>query len=370
MKKLVGFVGWRGMVGSVLLNRMIEEHDLKYCNLVFFSTSNIGSPAPIINNMSYGQLQDAYNLDILMNLDVIITCQGSQYTCDIYFKLRQLLWKGYWIDAASLLRMESNSVIVLDPINKNMILDSIDKGIKTFVGGNCTVSLMLMALGGLFKEKLIDWVSVSTYQAASGSGSSHMLELIAQMGSLFNSVSKYLINSSYSILDIERKISNFMNSNNCPVDNFTVPLAASLIPWIDVKMNNNQTKEEWKGQVETNKILGLTNNIIPIDGICVRIASFRCHSQSFTIKLNKNVSISEIESILLNHNSWVTIVPNNSKDTIHQLTPLAVTGTLNIPIGRIKKMNLGVKYLSAFSVGDQLLWGASEPLRRLLKILL
>ncbi|CAL4324462.1 Aspartate-semialdehyde dehydrogenase [Buchnera aphidicola (Eriosoma lanigerum)] len=371
MNRSVGFVGWRGMVGSVLLMRMIQEHDLNNINLTFFSTSNIGNVAPTINNISYGTLKNAYDINLLMDLDIIITCQGTQYTNDIYFKLRSLSWSGYWIDAASILRMQSNAVIVLDPINYKMIDYAIQNNIKTFVGGNCTVSLMLMALGGLFQHKLIEWISVSTYQAASGSGSSHMIELLSQMGIVYNSVSKDLTNPLISILDIDRNVLNTVNSSLFPTLNFSVPLATNLIPWIDKKMNNGQTREEWKGQVEANKILGYTkNNVIPIDGICVRIGSMRCHSQSFTIKLNKDISIFDIESILKDSNEWVTVIPNDYEETIQKLSPVAVSGTLNIPVGRIKKMSIGSKYISVFSVGDQLLWGAAEPLRRTLRLLL
>ncbi|CAL4324376.1 Aspartate-semialdehyde dehydrogenase [Buchnera aphidicola (Eriosoma grossulariae)] len=368
MKKNVGFIGWRGMVGSVLLKRMIEENDITDINLIFFSTSNFGNQAPTINNISYGILKNAYDIDLLMNLDIIITCQGSKYTNDIYFKLKKLDWKGYWIDASSVLRMKSDVIIVLDPVNYNIIIDSINKGIKTFVGGNCTVSLMLMALGGLFQKNLIEWISVSTYQAASGSGSGHMVELLSQMGVLYNSVSTDLKNPFCSVLDMERTVANIIKTDHFPVSKFSVPLATSLIPWIDISMSNGQTKEEWKGEVETNKILG-SKKIIPIDGICVRIGSLRCHSQSFTIKLKKNISIIDVKTILKNHNTWVSVVENNYEDTINNLNPLKVSGTLNILVGRIKKMTIGNDYLSVFSVGDQLLWGAAEPLRRILLIL-
>ncbi|CAL4043462.1 Aspartate-semialdehyde dehydrogenase [Buchnera aphidicola (Tetraneura ulmi)] len=371
-KKIVGIVGWRGMVGSVLISRMIQENDFNYFKSIFFSTSQFGTDAPLVKNLYLNKLQNAYDIDSLMDLDIIITCQGSNYTNFIYPQLIKKKWNGYWIDAASLLRTNEDSVIVLDPVNKNVIDMSLEKGLKTFIGGNCTVSLMLMALGGLFKEKLIEWISVSTYQAASGAGSKHMLELLSQMGYLYDSVRNKLKNKNCSILDIERLIANSSNEENFPKNNFKVPLASNLIPWIDIELRKKgQSKEEWKGQFETNKILGINKNrIIKIDGICVRIGSFRCHSQFFTIKLNKNIFLSDIENILSNHNSWVKIISNNRDETIKKLTPCSVTGSLDIPIGRIRKMNIGSKYLSAFSVGDQLLWGAAEPLRRILRIIL
>lgn len=371
-KKIVGIIGWRGMVGSVLVSRMIKEDDFSHFRTIFFSTSQYGKDAPIVKNLYFNKLQNAYDIKLLMDLDIILTCQGSDYTSLVYTKLIKKKWNGYWIDAASLLRDNNRSVIVLDPVNKGLIDISLEKGIKTFVGGNCTVSLMLMALGGLFKKKMIDWISVSTYQAASGAGSKHMMELLFQMGYLYDSVRSKLASKNCSVLKIERLISNSSNDLNFPKNNFKVPLAANLIPWIDVKMRRNgQSKEEWKGQFETNKILGVSqSNIIKIDGICVRVGSFRCHSQFFTIKLNKNIFLSDIENILSNHNPWVKIIPNNPEDTSNKLTPCSVTGTLDIPIGRIRKMNIGSKYLSAFSVGDQLLWGAAEPLRRILRIIL
>lgn len=369
MIKFVGFIGWRGMVGSVLLKRMQEENDFLRINPVFFSTSESGKDAPIIKNVSSRILKDAYNIDLLKEMDIIITCQGSLYTETIYPILRKSGWQGYWIDAASLLRMENDSIIILDPVNYNFIYDSIDKGIKTFIGGNCTVSLMLMSLGGLFEKELIEWISVSTYQAASGAGSRHVIELLQQMGMLYNVVAQDLSNSSLSILDIEQKVTQMSRSQQFPIKNFSVPLAGSLIPWIDIKMDNGQSREEWKGQAEANKILGFENKII-IDGTCVRISSLRCHSQSFVIKLKKDLSLKNIEEIINNHNDWSSVIPNNSEDTLLKLTPSAVTGTLKIPVGRLRKLNMGKKYLSAFTVGDQLLWGAAEPLRRMLNILI
>ena len=365
--KNVGFVGWRGMVGSVLMQRMVEEHDFDYINPVFFSTSQAGQAAPTFGGKT-GTLQSADNIDALKALDIIVTCQGGDYTSEIYKKLRATGWQGYWIDAASTLRMEDDAIIVLDPVNKANIHAALDKGIKTFVGGNCTVSLMLMSLGGLFAENLVDWISVSTYQAASGGGARHMRELLTQMGMLNAEVAKELQDPNSSILDIERKVTQKMRDGSLPTDNFGVPLAGSLIPWIDKALDNGQSREEWKGQAETNKILG-TSQIIPVDGLCVRVGALRCHSQSFTIKLKKDISIPEIEKLLAAHNDWVKVVPNDRELSMRELTPAAVTGTLSTPVGRLRKLNMGKEYLSAFTVGDQLLWGAAEPLRRMLRIL-
>lgn len=365
--KNVGFVGWRGMVGSVLMQRMVEEHDFDYINPIFFSTSQAGQAAPSFGGKT-GTLQSADNIEALKALDIIVTCQGGDYTSEIYPKLRASGWQGYWIDAASTLRMEDDAIIVLDPVNKANIQTALDKGIKTFVGGNCTVSLMLMSLGGLFAENLIDWVSVSTYQAASGGGARHMRELLTQMGMLNAEVAKELQDPHSSILEIERKVTQKMRDGSLPTDNFGVPLAGSLIPWIDKALDNGQSKEEWKGQAETNKILG-TNQIIPVDGLCIRIGALRCHSQAFTIKLKKDISVSEIEKLLAAHNDWVKVIPNDRELSMRELTPAAVTGTLTTPVGRLRKLNMGKDYLSAFTVGDQLLWGAAEPLRRMLRIL-
>ena len=365
--KNVGFVGWRGMVGSVLMQRMVEEHDFDYINPVFFSTSQAGQAAPTFGGKT-GTLQSADNIDALKALDIIVTCQGGDYTSDIYKKLRATGWQGYWIDAASTLRMEDEAIIVLDPVNKANIQTALDKGIKTFVGGNCTVSLMLMSLGGLFAENLVDWISVSTYQAASGGGARHMRELLTQMGMLNAEVAKELQDPNSSILDIERKVTQKMRDGSLPTDNFGVPLAGSLIPWIDKALDNGQSREEWKGQAETNKILG-TSQIIPVDGLCVRVGALRCHSQSFTIKLKKDISVAEVEKLLAAHNDWVKVIPNDRELSMRELTPAAVTGTLTTPVGRLRKLNMGKDYLSAFTVGDQLLWGAAEPLRRMLRIL-
>ncbi|OKB66376.1 aspartate-semialdehyde dehydrogenase [Serratia marcescens] len=366
--KNVGFIGWRGMVGSVLMQRMTEERDFDAIRPVFFSTSQHGSAAPAFGGQQ-GTLQDAYDVDALSALDIIITCQGGDYTNEVYPKLRASGWQGYWIDAASSLRMQDDAIIILDPVNHAVIQQGLDKGIKTFVGGNCTVSLMLMSLGGLFANDLVEWASVATYQAASGGGARHMRELLTQMGMLHADVAKELQDPASAILDIERKVTEATRSGKLPTDNFGVPLAGSLIPWIDKQLDNGQSREEWKGQAETNKILN-TGSVIPVDGLCVRVGALRCHSQAFTLKLKKDVSLPEIEQILATHNDWVRVIPNDRELTMRELTPAAVTGTLNTPVGRLRKLNMGPEYLSAFTVGDQLLWGAAEPLRRMLRILL
>ncbi|HDL6964312.1 TPA: aspartate-semialdehyde dehydrogenase [Yersinia enterocolitica] len=366
--KNVGFIGWRGMVGSVLMQRMIEEHDFDGIRPVFFSTSQHGQAAPSFTGQQ-GTLQDAYDIDALSALDIIITCQGGDYTNEIYPKLRETGWQGYWIDAASSLRMRDDAIIILDPVNHGVIQQGLDKGIKTFAGGNCTVSLMLMSLGGLFANDLVEWASVATYQAASGGGARHMRELLTQMGMLHADVAKELQDPASAILDIERKVTAATRSGKLPTDNFGVPLAGSLIPWIDKALDNGQSREEWKGQAETNKILN-TGSVIPVDGLCVRIGALRCHSQAFTLKLKKDVPLPEIEQLLATHNDWVRVIPNDRELSMRELTPAAVTGTLNTPVGRLRKLNMGPEYLSAFTVGDQLLWGAAEPLRRMLRILL
>jgi len=366
--KNVGFIGWRGMVGSVLMQRMTEERDFDAIRPVFFSTSQHGSAAPAFGGQQ-GTLQDAYDIDALSALDIIITCQGGDYTNEVYPKLRASGWQGYWIDAASSLRMQDDAIIILDPVNHAVIQQGLDKGIKTFVGGNCTVSLMLMSLGGLFANDLVEWASVATYQAASGGGARHMRELLTQMGMLHADVAKELQDPASAILDIERKVTEATRSGKLPTDNFRVPLAGSLIPCIDKQLDNGQSREEWKGQAETNKILN-TGSVIPVDGLCVRVGALRCHSQAFTLKLKKDVSLPEIEQMLATHNDWVRVIPNDRELTMRELTPAAVTGTLNTPVGRLRKLNMGPEYLSAFTVGDQLLWGAAEPLRRMLRILL
>ena len=364
----VGFVGWRGMVGSVLMERMREESDFNGYEPVFFTTSQVGENGPDVGAGSK-PLLDAKDLTKLAEMDIILSCQGGDYTTAVYKDLRAK-WDGYWIDAASTLRMEKDSIIVLDPVNQSVIDEGLKNGVKNYIGGNCTVSLMLMALGGLFEKDLIEWVSSMTYQAASGAGAKNMRELISQMGDIESEVKDLLADPRSAILDIDRKVTAKLNDGTLPVDNWGVPLAASLIPWIDKPMENGQTKEEWKGIAETNKILGREDNQLPIDGQCVRIGSMRCHSQAFTIKLKKSISVKEAEEILASHNEWVKVIPNEKDVTVNELTPAKTSGTLTIPIGRIRKMNIGDEYLTAFSVGDQLLWGAAEPVRRMLKIVL
>ncbi|MFB9145040.1 aspartate-semialdehyde dehydrogenase [Halomonas alkalicola] len=364
----VGFVGWRGMVGSVLMQRMVEDGDFNGIEPVFFTTSQVGQAGPDVG-VDVPPLKDAFDLEALKALDVIITCQGGDYTKAVYGDLRSGGWKGYWIDAASTLRMEDEATIILDPVNRHVIDAQLARGARTFVGGNCTVSLMLMGLGGLFEADLVEWMTSMTYQAASGSGAKHMRELLSQMGALRDSVADELADPASAILDIDRKVTETMRSGAFPTENFTAPLAGSLLPWIDTKLDNGQSREEWKGSVETNKILGLQANPIPIDGLCVRIGAMRSHSQAFTIKLKKDVPLDEIEERIARHNDWVKVVPNDKEATIRDLTPAAATGTLTIPVGRLRKLAMGGEYLSAFSVGDQLLWGAAEPLKRMLKIL-
>ena len=364
-----GLVGWRGMVGSVLMQRMREEKDFDLIEPVFFTTSQTGQAGPDVGK-DVPALKDAKDIAELATMDVIISCQGGGYTEEIYPQLRQSGWKGYWIDAASSLRMEDESVIVLDPVNMDVIKDSLAKGGKTFVGGNCTVSLMLMAIGGLFKQNLVDWISPMTYQAASGAGAQNMRELIKQMGAIHGDVKTLVDDPASAILDIDRQVTDFMRGDSYPVDQWGVPLAGSLIPWLDSQLDSGQTREEWKAQVETNKILGTSANPTPIDGICVRIGAMRCHSQAMTIKLNKDVPLDEIDNILAEANDWVKVVPNDRDISMKALTPAAVTGTLDVPVGRLRKLTMGNDYLSAFTVGDQLLWGAAEPLRRMLRILL
>ncbi|SUC10908.1 aspartate-semialdehyde dehydrogenase [Pasteurella canis] len=362
----VGFIGWRGMVGSVLMDRMQQENDFANINPIFFTTSQAGQKAPVFAGKEAGELKNAFDINELQKLDIIVTCQGGDYTNEVYPKLRATGWNGYWIDAASALRMEKEAIIVLDPVNQNVISEGLKNGIKTYVGGNCTVSLMLMALGGLFERDLVEWVSVATYQAASGAGAKNMRELLVQMGQLEDSVKADLDNPASSILDIERQVTAKMRGD-LPIDNFGAPLAGSLIPWIDKLWEDGQTKEEWKGYAETNKILGLDHNPIPVDGLCVRIGALRCHSQAFTIKMKKDLPLDEIEQILASHNEWVKVIPNDKETTLRELTPTKVTGTLSVPVGRLRKLKMGPEYLAAFTVGDQLLWGAAEPLRRILK---
>ncbi|MDM8350117.1 aspartate-semialdehyde dehydrogenase [Pseudomonas sp. sp1636] len=367
--KRVGLIGWRGMVGSVLMQRMLEEQDFDLIEPVFFTTSNVGGQGPAIGK-DIAPLKDAYSIDELKNLDVILTCQGGDYTSEVFPKLREAGWRGYWIDAASSLRMADDAVIVLDPVNRKVIDQQLDAGTKNYIGGNCTVSLMLMALGGLYEAGLVEWMSAMTYQAASGAGAQNMRELIKQMGAINASVADELADPASAILDIDRKVAEAMRGESFPVDNFGVPLAGSLIPYIDKELPNGQSREEWKGQAETNKILGRFKNPIPVDGLCVRIGAMRCHSQALTIKLNKDVPLSDIEGLISQHNPWVKLVPNQREASIRELGPTAVTGTLSVPVGRLRKLNMGSQYLGAFTVGDQLLWGAAEPLRRMLRILL
>lgn len=369
----VGFVGWRGMVGSVLMDRMVQEDDFADIEPIFFTTSQLGQPGPTLNGHlgNVAPLQDANDIESLAKLDIIVTCQGGDYTKAVYPELRKAGWNGYWIDAASALRMSDDALIVLDPVNISVIKDGIANGTKNFIGGNCTVSLMLMGLGGLFNQGLVEWASAMTYQAASGAGAKNMRELISQMGAVEQSVATELADPASAILEIDRKVAETMRSGDFPTDNFGAPLAGSLLPWIDVQLENGQSKEEWKGQSETNKILGRSGeSLVPVDGICVRIGAMRSHSQALTIKLTKNAPMDEIEGILAEANDWVKVIPNDRDITLKELTPATVTGNLHVPVGRLRKMNMGGEYLSAFTVGDQLLWGAAEPLRRMLRILL
>ena len=364
----VGFVGWRGMVGSVLMERMLESNDFADIEPVFFTTSNVGGTGPSIGK-DIPTLKDAYDIKELSTLEAIVSCQGGDYTKKVIGDLRESGWDGYWIDAASSLRMADDAIIVLDPVNSNVIKDGLAKGVKNYIGGNCTVSLMLMAVGGLFREGMVEWVSAQTYQAASGAGAKNMRELISQMGSIRDAVAPELADARSNILDIDRKVAEAMRGDAFPTQEFGHALAGSLLPWIDTQLENGQSREEWKGQAETNKILGRDDSPIAIDGNCVRIGAMRCHSQALTIKLNKNVPMGDIESILASANDWVDVVPNERNATLERLTPTAVTGTLGVPVGRLRKLNMGEQYLSAFTVGDQLLWGAAEPLRRMLRII-
>ncbi len=366
----VGFVGWRGMVGSVLMDRMRTESDFAaIAEPVFFSTSQVGAQGPDVGR-PVAPLGDANSIEQLAAMDAIVSCQGGDYTRAVYADLRASGWDGYWIDAASALRMQPDSVIVLDPVNRDVIDQALDAGVKNYVGGNCTVSLMLMALGGLFRAGLVEWATAMTYQAASGGGARHMRELLAQMGRLRDSAGAALDDPASGILEIDRDVTASMRAGDFPVDNFGVPLAGSLIPWIDVQLDNGQSKEEWKGSVETNKILGRENDPIPLDGICVRIGAMRSHSQALTIKLTRDVPLAEVEQLLAEANDWVRVIPNDRELSMRELTPAAATGTLQVPVGRLRKLAMGDDYLGAFTVGDQLLWGAAEPLRRMLRILL
>jgi len=365
----VGFIGWRGMVGSVLMQRMMEENDFSLIEPQFFTTSQIGGKAPNIGKDS-APLKDAKNIADLKAMDAIISCQGGDYTSEIFPKLRTEGWTGHWIDAASTLRMENDAVIILDPVNMHVIQDAYQQGNKNWVGGNCTVSLMLMALHGLFKADLVQWATSMTYQAASGAGAQNMRELLKQMGEAHRVANELLADPASAILDIDREVAGTLRDNSFPTAHFGVPLAGSLIPWIDKDLGNGQSKEEWKGGAETNKILGREASPIPIDGLCVRIGAMRCHSQALTIKLKKDVPLDEINQMLAEANQWATVIPNEREASMRELTPAAVTGKLSTPVGRLRKLNMGNDYLSAFTVGDQLLWGAAEPLRRMLRILI
>lgn len=366
-KPTTGFVGWRGMVGSVLLQRMQAENDFAGIQPVFFTTSQQGQPGPDVGQGS-APLQNAHDLETLSGMDIVVTCQGGDYTQAVYSKLRAAGWKGYWIDAASALRMDDDAVIVLDPVNQPVIARALADGGRTFVGGNCTVSLMLMAIGGLFRAGWVEWVSSMTYQSASGAGAPNMRELLLQMRQLSAAAGDALDAPASAILDIDRRVTDAVRDPALPTASFGAPLAASLLPWIDRIMDDGRTREEWKGCAECNKILGL-DEPIPVDGICVRVGSMRCHSQAMTIKLNRHVPLADIEACIKASNDWVRLVPNNRDDTLRTLTPAAVSGTLDIPVGRLRPMTMGPDYLAAFTVGDQLLWGAAEPLRRMLRLL-
>jgi len=364
----VAFVGWRGMVGSVLMDRMLAEKDFKGFEATFFTTSQVGGKGPQVG-MDIPPLKDAYDVKALADADIVVTCQGGDYTKQVYPQIRAAGWKGYWLDAASALRMQADSIIVLDPVNQDVIDKGLESGIKNYVGGNCTVSLMLMGIGGLFKQGLVEWMTSMTYQAASGAGANNMRELVAQMAAIGKASQDLLDNPAATALDLDRKVMETFGGDTYPTEYFGAPLAASLIPWIDSAMENGQTREEWKGYAETNKILGNTVPV-PIDGLCVRVGSMRCHSQALTIKLTKDVALDEIIRIIASANEWVKVVPNTKADTLRELTPAAVSGTLTVPVGRIRKLNVGPEYLTLFTLGDQLLWGAAEPIRRILQIVL
>jgi len=372
--RLVGLVGWRGMVGSVLMDRMQAEGDFAHIEPVFFSTSNAGGQAPALAK-NETTLQDAYNIDALKRCDIIITAQGGDYTTDVFGKLRAAGWNGHWIDAASTLRMKDDAVIILDPVNLPVIRKAMAKGGRNWIGGNCTVSCMLMGVGSLYKAGLVEWMSTQTYQAASGGGAQHMRELLTQFGALHAEVKGLLADPKSAILDIDRKLLAKQQAlSDGETANFGVPLGGSLIPWIDKDLGNGVSREEWKGGAETNKILGQGQGFgtpaVPVDGFCVRVGAMRCHSQALTFKLTKDVPLADIGAMIAADNAWVKVVPNNREATMAQLTPVAVTGTLTIPVGRLRKMAMGPQYLGAFTIGDQLLWGAAEPLRRMLRILL
>ena len=367
-----GIIGWRGMVGSVLVQRMREERDFDQVEPVFFSTSQAGGKGPDVGT-PVEPVKNAMDVAELKKLPVLISCQGGDYTNEIYPRLRREGWKGYWIDAASALRMNDDAVIILDPVNMPVIERAVAKGVKDFIGGNCTVSLMLMATAGLFEHDEIEWLTAMTYQAASGAGAANMRELVEQMLRVGDSARDLLKNPASAILDIDRAVTDSIRSSSLPKENFGHPLAASLLPWIDKDLGNGQSREEWKAQAEGNKILGRQGNgraPVPMDGICVRVGAMRCHSQALTIKLRRPLPLDEIEGMLAEGNEWVKVVPNRKEESLAELTPAAVSGKLSVPVGRLRKLPMGQDFLSAFTVGDQLLWGAAEPLRRMLRILL
>jgi len=366
----VGLVGWRGMVGSVLMQRMQDEGDFGHVEPYFFSTSAAGAEGPLVGGRGTGKLHDAGSIEALKSMDIILTCQGGDWTGAIYPKLRAAGWAGYWIDAASALRMQDDAIIILDPVNMEVIKKGLSAGTRDFIGGNCTVSLMLMALDGLFKADLIEWLSAMTYQAASGAGAASMRELLAQMGAAHQVVRTMLDDPAAAILDIDREVAGLLRAPAYPTAEIGAPLAGSLIAWIDRDLGNGMSREEWKAGAEGNKILGRSANPIPIDGLCVRIGAMRCHSQALTIKLKRDVPLDEIEGMLAAANPWAQVVPNRRDETVKALSPAAVNGTLATPVGRLRKLAMGPQYLSAFTVGDQLLWGAAEPLRRMLRIVL
>jgi aspartate-semialdehyde dehydrogenase len=365
----VGFIGWRGMVGSVLMERMRDERDFDAIEPVFFTTSNVGGPGPAVGKRVEA-LKDANDVKELAKLDILVSCQGGDYSKAVYPKLRAAGWSGYWIDAASALRMEKDAVIVLDPVNRPVIDRALKQGVKSYIGANCTVGLMLMAIDGLIKEDLVEWVSAMTYQAASGAGAQNMRELLQQMGEVHYAAKEMLKDPTSAILEIDREVAGILRDEKFPTEHFGVPLAGSLLPWIDADLGNGQSREEWKGHVEANKILGRDKSEIAVDGICVRVGAMRCHSQALTMKLKRDLPLHEIETILARGNEWVKVIPNEREATLRKLTPVAVTGTLDVPIGRVRKMRMGGEFVSAFTVGDQLLWGAAEPLRRVLGILM
>ncbi len=365
----VGIIGWRGMVGSVLVERMLAERDFDLIAPTFFSTSQAGGRGPAIGRDA-GVVADANSIAALAKMDILISCQGGDYTNAIFPKLRAAGWDGYWIDAASALRMQPDAVIILDPVNRDVIDAALAKGIRNYIGGNCTVSLMLMAMAGLFKAGLVEWMTAMTYQAASGAGAANMRELVAQMGAVHGVAQPLLDNPASAILELDRVVADTLRRGAVPTEHFGHPLAGSLLPWIDKDLGNGQSREEWKGMAETNKILGREARPIPVDGICVRIGAMRCHSQALTVKLTRDVPLAEIEQLLAQANDWVRVIPNQREASLKELTPTAVTGALTVPVGRLRKLPMGGEYLTAFTVGDQLLWGAAEPLRRMLRIVL